>query len=200
MPIETLELPTLYLLLILLVIFSFFGALLIMSSTLYDKKRRDEERDRDKAYKKALVILEEAKTKSLNIIKESNERAKRMIKETNLAVDESKDFVESQLKSVAQEFKTDVLKETDEFKAELHKDALQTEQELRDKIAEEYHKMEADLETYKQSRLKEIDIRSLEVIEEVVKEYFAHTMTPQDHLDFIRQILDKHKKPFELQA
>lgn len=197
---ETLELPTVALLLILLVIFSFFGALLVMSSSIYDKKRREDEAARDQAYKKAVVILEEAKTKSLNIIKESNERAKRMIKETDLAVDESKDLVAAQLKSAAQEFKTDVLKEADDFKTELHKDALQTEHELRDKIGGEYQKMEAELASYKQSRLKEIDKRSFEVIEEIVKEYFAKTMTPQDHLDFIRQILDKHKKPFELEA
>lgn len=200
MPTETLELSTVILLLILLILFSFFGALLVISSSTYNKKRRDEEHERDQAYKKALVILEEAKNKSLNIIKESNERARRMIKETDLAVDESKDFVTTQLKNVAHEFKTDVLKEAEDFKAELHKDALQTEQELRDKIAAEYRKMDLELEVYKESRLKEIDKRSLEVIEEVVKEYFAKTMTPQDHLDFIRQILDKHKKPFELET
>lgn len=167
---------------------------------MYDKKRRNDETARDQAYKKALVILEEAKAKSLNIIKESNERARRMIKETNLAVDESKEFVQAQLKDATQEFKADVLKEAEEFKNELHKEAIQTEQELRDKIANEYTKMEAELQSYKQSRLKDIDKRSLEIIEEVVKEYFAQTMTPQDHLDFIRQILDKHKKPFELEA
>ncbi len=197
---EASTLPIIVLLLILFSIFAFFGILLVALSQMYDKKRQDEEHARNQAYKKAVVILEEAKNKSLNIIKESNERAKRMIKETDLAVDESKDFVQEQLRNATLEFKGDVLKEAEEFKVELHKDALKTEQELRDKIAAEYQKVEAELESYKQGRLKEIDKRSLEVIEEVVKEYFAKTMTPQDRLDFIRQILEKHKKPFEIEG
>ncbi|PIS22539.1 hypothetical protein COT50_01370 [candidate division WWE3 bacterium CG08_land_8_20_14_0_20_41_10] len=194
------NLPIIALLLILLMIFAFFGFLLIALASMYDKKKRAEEDSRDQAYKKALVILEEAKNKSLNIIKESNERAKRMIKETDLAVDESKDFVQEQLKSATTEFKDDVLKGAEDFKVELHKDALQTEQELRDKIAGEYLKVAAELESYKKSRLKEIDTKSLAVIEDVVKEFFAKTMKAEDHLDFIRQMLEKHKKPFELEA
>lgn len=192
--------PLIALLLILLVIFAFFGVLLVALASMYDKKKKDEENSRDQAYKKAIVILEEAKNKSLNIIKESNERAKRMIKETDLEIDESKDFVQGQLKAAALEFKGDVLKEAEEFKVELHKDALQTEQELRDKIANEYLSVEADLKSYKEKRIKEMDQKSLAVIEDVVKEFFAKTMKAEDHLDFIRQMLEQHKKPFEIEA
>jgi flagellar biosynthesis/type III secretory pathway protein FliH len=167
---------------------------------MYDKKKREEEKAREQAYKKAVVILEEAKNKSLNIIKESSERAKRMIKETDLEIDESKEFVQEQLKSAATEFKGDVLKEADEFRAELHKDALQTEKELRDKIAAEYTAMETELKAYKEQRLKEIDQKSLAIIEDIVREYFAKTMKVEDHLDFIRQMLEKHKKPFEIEG
>ncbi|MBU0650093.1 hypothetical protein KJ605_02655 [Patescibacteria group bacterium] len=192
--------PLIGLLLILLTIFAFFGILLVSMSQMYDKKKREEERARDQTYHQAVVVLEEAKNKSLKLIQEANERAKRMIKETDLAVDESKTFVQDQLKSAATELKQDVLKETQDFRTELHQDALKTEQELRDKVSAEYTKIAAELEAYKQNRLKEIDQRSLKVIEEVVKEYFAKSLAPQDHVDFIRQILAKHKKPFELEG
>lgn len=192
------EFPIFILLLILLALFTFFATMLIVLISMYDRKKKEEEHARDQAYKKAVVILEEAKNKSLNIIKESNERARRMIKETDLAVDESKEYVHDQLKSAAEAFKTDVIKEVKDYGSELHKEALETEKEFKDKIAQEYQKVQVELDNYKKDRMKEIDKRSLLVIEEVVKEYFASTMTPQDHLDFIRQILEKHKKPFEL--
>jgi len=193
------NLPLIVLLVILLFIFAFFAFLLVALASIYDKKKREEENARDQAYKKAVVILEEAKNKSLNIIKESSERAKRLIKETDLAVDESKEFVQEQLKSAATELRGDVLKETQEFKTELHKDTLQMEKEMRDKIANEYLAVEAELKTYKDQRAKEIERKSLAVIQDIVKEFFAKTMKVEDHIDFIREILERHKKPFEIE-
>ena len=183
-----------------LLVFAFFGFLLLAVILSYEKKKRDEEKARDQAYKKAVVILEEAKNKSLNIIKEGNERAKRMIKETDLELDESKDFVQAQLRGAAEEFKSDVLKEASEFGETLHKETVQTEQELKDKLAAEFQKAQVEITSYKQGRLKEIDQKSLAVIEDIVKEFFSKTLTTDDHVELIKQLLEKHKKPFELEA
>ncbi|HAZ29176.1 TPA: hypothetical protein DCY43_00270 [candidate division WWE3 bacterium] len=184
----------------LFVILSFFIAVFIWTAILYDKKKKEEAKAKEEAYRKALVILEEAKNKSFAIIKESNERAKRLIKETDVAVDESKDFVEGQLRKAASELKADVLTETKSFREQLHTEALQTEKELKDKIAQEYLAIESELKTYKEKRLRDIDEKALNVIETIVNEYFAKTLRSEDHMDLIRQLLDKTKKPFEFEA
>lgn len=176
----------------------FFFFLLLLYIAISKEKMQKEEKNRDVAYNKAVLIVEEAKTKSLNLLKESSERAKRIIRDADLVVDDSRKIVEEKMHDAAEEMKKDVLEEVDHFSQDLHKEVIAGEDQMRAKIAKEYDLIKKDLDDYKKRRLQEIDYEILKIISDTAAEVIGKTMTPEDHLDFIRETLNKHKKPFEL--
>lgn len=219
-------------LLVILVLGLFLGARIASSSLKSAAKLKDEERlKRNKTYKEALRVLENARGKSLKILQDSTKQANKAIREAESIADDTRSLLEETLKAttikqaanlkqvtqellnrnkeiiergqlasvssleeLTKEVEGEVIKEIDAFKDNLHKEIIESEQLVEERVHSEYEVLRNELKNYKESRLKEIDREIANIVLKVSKEVLGKAIDLKDHEDLVIRALEKAKK------
>lgn len=185
------------------------GEIVKKNSLILDEKRNQAIRIIDNANNKALDIVHKANL----FVSTSNETFNNQLK--NITVNQLKafekatsDFIKmygqvlNDLKSknievfqnISENIEVDTLEEIKKFKQTIEQETIASEQELKKKIDQEYLLAKADVDQYREKKLKEIDDKIYEILEKVSKLVIGKALNISDQGELIIESLENAKK------
>lgn len=102
------------------------------------------------------------------------------------------------LKEASKEMEVEVLGEVARLKESLETETVKAKEIARNRVQEEYKKVEAELDTYKVQKMQEVDAKAQLLIKEVAKQVLGRSLTYQDHEDIVMKMLAEAKGRGEL--
>ncbi len=100
----------------------------------------------------------------------------------------------STLEGMSTELKGELLHEVDEFKDILHRETIESQQMVDQKISSEFKKLEEEINAYKARQLHNIDDKVYKILAQISKDVFGKVLTIEDHQDIILKALEKAKE------
>lgn len=97
------------------------------------------------------------------------------------------------LANVSKDLKDELLHEVDEFKEILHRETIESQQMVDQKVAAEFKKVEDEINAYKSRQLKKIDDTVYKILAVVSKDIFGRVLSLEDHQDLVLKSLEKAK-------
>jgi len=91
-----------------------------------------------------------------------------------------------------------LLSEVEQFKDILRKETLDTEEQVKLKIQDEYSQVRAELEEYKKTKTAAIDAKIYEIVYDVVSNVTAKSLDVDAHQDLVMHFLEEAKKEHRL--
>jgi len=107
--------------------------------------------------------------------------------------DQKKKNIET-LQTISHEVETEVKNEISEFKDVLHKETINAESQIQNKIKQDYSAIENELKQYKHDKLSSLDEKIYEIITLVSKRIIGKALSLEEHEDFIMKVLEDIKK------
>jgi hypothetical protein len=160
-------------------------------------KKRQEQIE-DKARERAFKILEDAKDRSLGILKEARivaeENKEAIGKRLDEVADKQIKGYEDVLQTISKTVETDTVRELEEFEHALKLETVGAEQAVEKKLETEFANVRAEIEKYKQMKLKVVDEKMIGIIEEVTRAVIGKNLSLIDHAEIVMQALEEAKK------
>ncbi len=159
----------------------------------YDLLKKDKEAKEEQQDLEGKKIVDEAKLKAQQIIKEAElvtDEVKNAItsdlkaassvqaKQYQQALIESKDQMVNLMDGISKNIQGEALKEIEEFTKKLEIQTAQSEKGIQAVMAEANKKIEAQLNAYKNARMKQIDSVAIETIKQVTKDVLGKAISP----------------------
>jgi len=91
-----------------------------------------------------------------------------------------------------------LLSEVDQFKDILRKETFETEEQVKNKIQDEYTAVRDELAEYKKTKLAAVDAKIYEIVYEVVSNVTGKTLDVDSHQEIVIQFLEQAKKEHRL--
>ncbi|NMB69640.1 hypothetical protein GYA27_00350 [candidate division WWE3 bacterium] len=91
-----------------------------------------------------------------------------------------------------------LLSEVDQFKDILRKETFETEEQLKNRIQDEYAAVRDELDEYKKSKLASIDAKIYEIVYEVASNVTGKSLDVDSHQAVVIQFLEQAKKEHRL--
>jgi len=95
--------------------------------------------------------------------------------------------------TISEDLKKEALVEIDNFKDSLHKETVDSQRLVEQKIAEEYEHVKVELDQYKLRQFKKIDDNIYRILQKVSKDLLGHALSLEEHQDFIIKALEAAK-------
>ncbi len=195
-----------FFLIALTVVVSLAYLVLLNSYQELKRKRRDYERQ---ALARAQKIIDKAMVEASSILSkaqvlEGEIRAK--IAESSQSISENQkdvysrvlEEVKNQLSLVVQkasdDIKRDATEEISAFASSIRDETISTEKEVREKISQEYLKLENELAEYKRQRLAQAQVEIERIITQVTSKVLGRSLTREDHKELIIIALDEARR------
>lgn len=175
----------------------------------YDALKTEKEEKEKQLDSEGKKIVDEAKLRAQQIIKDAvlvTDEVKNVIstdlkatsnaqaKQYQQALIESKNQMIKLMEGISKNIQGEALKEIEEFTNKLEEQTIQSEKGVQAIMAEANKKLEAQLETYKNARMKQIDEVSINVIKQVTKDILGKSLSTKDNEEFILKSLEEAKK------
>lgn len=172
------------------------------------KLGKEKEDLRERAQKRASLLLDEARERALAIIeqaaivrddaKEEVRRAMQATSQDLLAkyhgmLDDLKEENINLFKNVSKDIKEGAVHEVGDFQTGLHQETIAAQKLVEEKIRLAWEKAEKEIEAYKQEKLKAIDDSLDRVLQFVTKRLLGKTISLQDHEDLVLKALEEAK-------
>lgn len=180
-----------------------------------------EEREREKINFEAqsVAVAEEAQRQAESLLREATAKAEEIVKRSQLLTDDlsqklAQDLqrlpqvqeevyrqvfegVEKETKQllvqVAKEMQQQAMDQTKSFGAVLQKEAINSQESVKQMIADAYARAEQEIEAYKKQRMAQVDASIQQLVAEVSREVLGKVLTSRDHEDLVIQALEKGK-------
>lgn len=139
---------------------------------------------------KAQIIEDQVKSKIAESTSEISDQQKDVYKKV---LDEVRNQLYEVVQKASQDIKEDASSEISAFANSVRAETTATEQEVKNKISEEYVKWERDLEEYKRVKLAEAANDVQRIISEVTKKVLGEALDSANHKDLIIRALEEAK-------
>lgn len=175
----------------------------------YDALKIDKEAKEKESDNQSKIIVDEAKLKAQKIIKDAElvtDEVKNAItsdlkaassaqsSQYQKALTEAKDQMITLMDGISKNIQGEALKEIAEFTNKLEIQTMQSEKGIQTVMAEANKKLEAQLNAYKNARMKQIDSVAIEIIKQVTKDVLGKAISPKENEEFIMKSLEEAKK------
>lgn len=151
-----------------------------------------------KANFKALQILDNSNIFSKGLRKEMKESVDRLshtlLDAYKQTIEEEKDRNIKTIKDVSSQVRQELVKEINDFKEILHKETVGFQALFGQELKAEYDKVKQELDLYKVTELKNIDVNIYEIVVKATKECLGKTLDIQGQQEIIMQCLEESKK------
>ncbi|OGD09800.1 hypothetical protein A2397_00445 [Candidatus Amesbacteria bacterium RIFOXYB1_FULL_44_23] len=150
-----------------------------------------------RARRRMLKILREARDKAVEIVGEAQVDAgnlKQMmdVEMDRLAKEQLSDYKET-IQNISKNIEDEVKNEVGELKKVLEMETVEAEKTVAKRMAEDYAQAEKKIEDYKLAKYKQIEEGAVGVLEEVGRKLVGKTLNFREHTDFIISALEKAK-------
>lgn len=171
---------------------------LALSFQKYLKLKKISQREKKEERQKEEEILDEARKKSYEIVSIAYEKAGKVLSQTE-NVDKKlneklKKAYEDAFSITRGEVRDAIDREIGELKTSLEKETFAGEAEVKEKISQDYLKLEAELEAYKAKKFEEIEGIALKIAKDAVYKFLGNSISLEQHRDLIVKSLEEAKK------
>ena len=181
----------------------------------YDELRRlpDEEINPeilvDRARQRSQQILEDAHTKSRQmlantekyLVSEDSQMSKVLEKVGNVyttkyeeAIGNSKAKAEQMIQNIPQDIKLTLVSALDSFRISLSQEVNKAQAEANKAIKEAYEKAAAEVNNYKEERMRQVDNSILEIVKDVTEKVLAKSVSTEEHEKLVQKALEEAKR------
>lgn len=116
-----------------------------------------------------------------------------MLRDYKDALEKEKDLSVNVIKGVSEDIKGEALNEIDEFAKVLHKETVDSEKAVEEKLNAEYEKVRAEVEAYKKEQIQKIHSKINDLMADVVRELIGSELSVEQHEHLVMEALNKAK-------
>lgn len=186
----------------------------------YSKLKEEKRKLEAVAQKEAEKIIDEARRQSSQILQEAQSKASSMIQEVGFISEQTKKKMLDEIGKVTQgyaknyqglleeakkeaigiinnisnDIKGEALREIEEMKQALTQEVLRAQETTRKAIEESLSKVGAEVQAYKQARLKRVDAAIFEIIKQVSQKVIGKSLSLEDKEELVMKSLEEAKK------
>ncbi len=160
--------------------------------------QRDEQLGVSAARQKAVRLVSQARDQAIQIISRARisadgNKVRLQQRLDEISASQLQEF-QKLISNISKDIESDALKEISEFKQAMELETIQSQRVVAEKIQDEYHRVQAELDQAKKEKLAQLDIKIKEIIAEVVKQVAGKTISIEDHEQLVIKALEEAKK------
>ena len=168
------------------------------ATELVDSARRKSLKLVQEANSKAQVILaqagdisEESKTNIDRALQELATKQEDILNQTSI---ELKDIGLHTIENAAKEIEKGVLAEVSQFEDIVHKETVESEKLVEEKVNKDYQKVKEEIQKYRDEEMAKTDQSVFNVLKDVSTQVLGHALSMEEHRDLVLDALEEAKK------
>jgi len=168
------------------------------ATELVDSARRKSLKLVQEANSKAQVILaqagdisEESKTNIDRALQELATKQEDILNQTSV---ELKDIGLHTIENAAKEIEKGVLAEVSQFEDIVHKETVESEKLVEEKVNKDYQKVKEEIQKYRDEEMAKTDQSVFNVLKDVSTQVLGHALSMEEHRDLVLDALEEAKK------
>ena|SRR3972149_1203773 len=168
------------------------------AAELVDSARRKSLKLVQEANSKAQVILaqagdisEESKTNIDRALQELATKQEDILNQTSV---ELKDIGLHTIENAAKEIEKGVLAEVSQFEDIVHKETVESEKLVEEKVNKDYQKVKEEIQKYRDEEMAKTDQSVFNVLKDVSTQVLGHALSMEEHRDLVLDALEEAKK------
>ncbi|OGV92497.1 hypothetical protein A3B57_01685 [Microgenomates group bacterium RIFCSPLOWO2_01_FULL_47_10] len=168
------------------------------ATELVDSARRKSLKLVQEANSKAQVILaqagdisEESKTNIDRALQELATKQEDILNQTSI---ELKDIGLHTIENAAKEIEKGVLAEVSQFEDIVHKETVESEKLVEEKVNKDYQKVKEEIQKYRDEEMAKIDQSVFNILKDVSTQVLGHALSMEGHRDLVLEALEEAKK------
>jgi len=168
------------------------------ATELVDSARRKSLKLVQEANSKAQVILaqagdisEESKTNIDRALQELAAKQEDILNQTSV---ELKDIGLHTIENAAKEIEKGVLAEVSQFEDIVHKETVESEKLVEEKVNKDYQKVKEEIQKYRDEEMAKTDQSVFNVLKDVSTQVLGHALSMEEHRDLVLDALEEAKK------
>ena len=164
------------------------------------KKQRSE--IEYQARQKALRLLDEARDKAMSIIIDATSRADKdkisISDQLQQVAKEQQEIYKQMLLNVSKNVESEALREINGLTQSLEKETIEVQKSIEEKLQVEYNRTASELDQYKINKLKEINLRLVDMISDISRTLIGKGLNSDEHTELVIRTLADAKKKYGL--
>lgn len=145
-----------------------------------DASRNDIKRHLDEVSLKHIQLLESTSNELNNFYKQ--------------AIESQKGKSISTLQNLSHEIEGELAAEVDEFKEILHKETVDSQRMVEQKLQNEYKKISKEIDMYRDEKMRLVDTKIFQILAEVSKEVLGKSISLEEKQDLVFKALEDAKR------
>lgn len=187
----------------------FLTVLLAVFIARYEKQRRAlEELKKQRsdiefqARQKALRLLDEARDKAMKIIIEATSKADKdqinISAQLHEVAQQQQEIYKQMLQNVSKTVEGEAMREITGLTQSLEKETIEVQKSIEEKLQEQYNKTAVELDQYKINKLKEINLRLVDMLSDISRTLIGKSLSTDEHTEVVVKTLAEAKKKYGL--
>lgn len=162
------------------------------------RKGEEAEKLMSAARRRAMDILEGAKTTALQIMEKAQVEATTtggvMGEEVKRVTDEELKEYKLVLQNISKGIESGAMRELEDFKKVLETETVEVQKSVAEKVEQKYKEVSAEIEKYKADQIQSLNNHAGQIIKDVVFKVIGKLISPEEHAQLITAALEEAKK------